>query len=92
MALWVATVNLLALAYCDNFSLFVDVLPGNVPLISYTTSTPNGSLLSLVSDAISSKLAAALGVDHIPECLDPLQGARWLWGLPRSIPGMWQIT
>lgn len=61
-------------------------------LIFYTTLTPNGNLLSPVSDAISSKLAATLGVDCIPECHDPLQGARWLWGLPRSILGMWQTT
>lgn len=85
-------VSLLALAYCDGLSFLLMCCQAMCLLISYTTSTPNGSLLSPLSDTVSSKLAAVLGVDRIPECHDPLQGAHWLWGLPRSIPGMWQTT
>lgn len=42
-------------------------------LISSTSMTLNGSLLSPMSDTIPSKPAAALGVDHTPECHDPFR-------------------
>lgn len=51
-------------------------------LISSTSVTLDGSLLSPVSDTIPSKLAAALWVDHTPECHDPFRESTGLGVIP----------